>query len=104
MKSRFLKLHDNGRLVIINVDEIRAVEPYEEPEEVDEDYDEDYDEDEDEEFDDDEDEESDREEEVEDFEKESNEGGSKSVISYKGLKNEYTWVDETPEEIWDMLE
>ena len=42
MKSRFLKLHDNGRLVIINVDEIRAIEPYEESEEVDEDYDEDY--------------------------------------------------------------
>lgn len=108
MKSRFLKLHDNGRLVIINVDEIRDVEPYEESEEVDEDYDEDEDDDEedeeeDEEFDDDDDEESDREEKV-DFEKEHNEGGYKSVISYKGLKGEYTWVDETPEEIWDMLE
>ena len=99
MKSRFIQLHDNGRVVIVNVDEIRDVEPYEEPEEE-------LDDEDDEESDDDEDDEEydDEEDEVVDFEKERNEGGYKSVISYKGLKNEYTWVDETPEEIWDMLE
>ncbi len=93
MKSRFIQLHDNGRVVIVNVDEIRAVEPYEEPEEE---LDEENDEEEDSDSEDEEDE-----EELEELEEES---GYQSVISYKGIANEYTWVDETPEEIWDMLE
>ena len=97
MKSRFIQLHDNGRVVIVNVDEIRAVEPYEEPEEE---LDEENDEEEDSDSEDEEDDEED-EEEVEELEEES---GYQSVISYKGIANEYTWVDETPEEILDMLE
>ncbi len=100
MKSRFIQLHDNGRVVIVNVDEIRAVEPYEEPEEE---LDEENDEEEDSDSEDEEDDEED-EEEVEELEELEEESGYQSVISYKGIANEYTWVDETPEEIWDMLE
>ena len=96
MKSRFIQLHDNGRVVIVNVDEIRAVEPYEESEEE---LDEENDEEEDSDSEDEEDE-----EEVEELEELEEESGYQSVISYKGIANEYTWVDETPEEIWDMLE
>ena len=103
MKSRFIQLHDNGRVVIVNVDEIRAVEPYEESEEeLDEENDEEEDSDSEDEEDDEEDEED--EEEVEELEELEEESGYQSVISYKGIANEYTWVDETPEEIWDMLE
>ena len=100
MKSRFIQLHDNGRVVIVNVDEIRDVEPYEEPEEE---LDEENDEEEDSDSEDEEDDEED-EEEVEELEELEEESGYQSVISYKGIANEYTWVDETPEEIWDMLE
>ncbi len=114
MKTKFLQLHDMGELIIVNADEIRLVEPYsldeeemEDEDELDEDEDElDEDEDLDEEVEKTEKELNEDEEEIEelDEEDESSEDGYKAVISYKGIKNSYTFVDETPEEIWEMLE
>ena len=99
MKTRFLELHSMGELILVNADDIRLVEPYdpnnfesnEEDEELDEEED---DEDEDDEDDEDED---------EDDEKTDEDNEYESVISYKGI-SEYTLVDETVEEILDMLE
>ena len=107
MKTKFLQLHDMGELIIVNADEIRLVEPYSLDEEEMEDEDElDEDEDLDEEVEKTEKELNEDEEEIEelDEEDESSEDGYKAVISYKGIKNSYTFVDETPEEIWEMLE
>ena len=107
MKTKFLQLHDMGELIIVNADEIRLVEPYSLDEEEMEDEDElDEDEDLDEEVEKTEKELNEDEEEIEelDEEDESSEDGYKAVISYKGIKNSYTFVVETPEEIWEMLE
>lgn len=113
MKTKFLQLHDMGELIIVNADEIRLVEPYDldDEEEIDEDDEEIEEDDEANDEDDEEDEEIEKkldedEEEIEelDEEDESSEDGYKAVISYKGIKNSYTFVDETPEEIWEMLE
>ncbi len=95
MKTRFLELHSMGELILVNADDIRLVEPYdpnnfesnEEDEELDEELDEEEDLEEDEEEDDDEEEDN----------------GYESVISYKSI-SDYTLVDETVEEILDMLE
>ena len=109
MKTKFLQLHDMGELIIVNADEIRLVEPYDLDDE--EEIDEDEEIEEDDEANDEDDEEIEKQldeddEEIEelDEEDESSEGGYKAVISYKGIKNSYTFVDETPEEIWEMLE
>ena len=112
MKTKFLQLHDMGELIIVNADEIRLVEPYSLDEEEMEDEDEldedelDEDEDLDEEVEKTEKELNEDEEEIEelDEEDESSEDGQTAVISYNGIKNSYTFVDETPEEIWEMLE
>jgi len=99
MKTRFLELHSMGELILVNADDIRLVEPYDpnnfESNEEDEELDEEEDLEEDLEEDEEEDEEED------DDEEEDN--GYESVISYKSI-SDYTLVDETVEEILDMLE
>ena len=110
MKTKFLQLHDMGELIIVNADEIRLIEPYDlEDEELEENEEEENEEEEDnEDLDKDEEEIEELDEDEEEIEEldedeESSEGGYRAVISYKGIKNAYTFVDETPEEIWEML-